>query len=93
MDVPETLSEKIDLFRANGQIFREEDELFTETSWAAVMLGQGIQMQGSSPVADAIDPADIKTEIDGMEQSIRYLVQQLPGHGDFVSRYCPAADA
>ena len=91
MDIPETLTEKIELFRANGQIFREEDELFTETSWAAVMLGQGIQMQGSSPVADALDPVQIKGEIDGMEQSIRYLVQQLPGHGEFVSRYCPAS--
>ena len=91
MDVPDTLTEKIELFRANGQIFREEDELFTETSWAAVMLGQGIQMQGSGPVADAINPAEIKTEVDGMEQSIRYLVQRLPAHGEFVSRYCPAS--
>jgi len=90
MDVPETLTEKIELFRTNGQIFREEDELFTETSWAAVMLGQGIEMEGSSPIASALNPAELKPEIDGMEQSIRYLVQRLPGHGEFVSRYCPA---
>ena len=91
MDVPETLTEKIELFRANGQIFREEDELFTETSWAAVMLGQGIEMEASSPIANTLNAVDMKTEIDGMEQSIRYLVQRLPGHGDFVNRYCPAA--
>jgi len=91
MDVPETLTEKIELFRANGQIFREEDELFTETSWAAVMMGQGIQMQGFSPIAGALDPNLIKPEIDGMEQSIRYLVQRMPAHGEFLNRYCPAA--
>jgi len=90
MEVPQTLTEKIDLFRTNGQIFREDDELFTETSWAAVMMGQGIEMQGYNPVADALDHARIKPEIDGMEQSIRYLVQKLPGHGEFINRYCAA---
>jgi tryptophan halogenase len=25
-----------------------------------------------------------------MEQSIRYLVQAMPGHGDYLARYCPA---
>lgn len=93
MKVPETLSEKVNLFRANGQIFREEDELFTETSWAAVMMGQGIVMEGYSPVADSLNTAKIKKEIDGMEQSIRYLVQLLPGHGEFINRYCPAVAA
>lgn len=90
MDVPETLTEKVELFRANGQIFREEDELFTATSWAAVMMGQGIDMQGYSPIAGSLDPIAIKPEIDGMEQSIRYLVQHMPGHGEFLNRYCPA---
>lgn len=90
MDVPETLTEKVELFRSNGQIFREEDELFTETSWAAVMLGQGIQMEGYSPIASALDSSALKPEIDGMEQSIRFLVQRMPGHGEFLSRYCPA---
>jgi len=92
MTVPETLTEKIELFRANGQIFREEDELFTETSWAAVMLGQGIEMQGYSAVADTLSASEIKPEIDGMEQSIRYLVQRMPTHGEFVGRYCPASN-
>lgn len=93
MQVPETLTEKVELFRANGQIFREEDELFTETSWAAVMMGQGIEMHGYNAAANTLDPATMKTEIDGMEQSIRYLVQRMPGHGEFVGRYCPAQPA
>ena len=91
MEVPETLTEKIDLFRSNGQIFREDDELFTETSWAAVMMGQGIKMEGYSPVADSLNAAKMKPEIDGMEQSIRYLVEKLPGHQEYLNRYCPAS--
>jgi tryptophan halogenase len=90
MDVPDTLTEKVEIFRANGQIFREEDELFTETSWAAVMMGQGITMGGHNAMADALDPATTRTEVDEMEKSIRYLVQAMPGHGDYLARYCPA---
>lgn len=90
MSVPDSLTEKMELFQTNGQIFREEDELFTETSWAAVMMGQGLEMRGHNAMADTLDHAAIKPEIDGMEKSIRYLVDNMPGHGEYLSKYCPA---
>ncbi len=91
MAVPESLTEKIALFRANGQVFREDDELFTETSWAAVMMGQGIAMHGHNPMADSIDLRALAPEINGIEQSVRHVVQHMPAHGDYLARYCPAA--
>lgn len=91
MPVPETLTEKIELFRMNGQIFREEDELFTETSWAAVMMGQGIRMGGHNPVADTLDPAATSKELDEMERSIRFVVDKMPIHSDYLKQYCPGS--
>ncbi|WP_324261433.1 tryptophan halogenase family protein [Altererythrobacter sp. H2] len=91
MPVPDTLTEKVELFRANGQIFREEDELFTETSWAAVMMGQRIAMGGHNAIADKIAGPDLKKELDEMESSIRYLVQHMPTHAAYLDKYCPAA--
>ena len=88
MDVPDSLAEKIELFRMNGQIFREEDELFTETSWAAVMMGQGITMGGNNPVADALPLDTVLGEIDEIEKSIRHLVGVMPSHGAYVQKYC-----
>jgi tryptophan halogenase len=90
MPIPDTLEEKIALFRLNGQIFREEDELFTETSWAAVMMGQGIKMEGHNPMADRLGGPELKHEIDGIEKSIRFLVGQMPAHAQFLKAYCPA---
>ena len=90
MSVPDSLTERVELFRETGQIFREEDELFTETSWAAVMMGQGIAMQGHNAMAETLDRAATKRELDEIEKSIRFLVQHMPGHGEFLSRYCPA---
>ena len=90
MAVPDSLTEKVELFRQNGQIFREDDELFTETSWAAVMMGQGIQMGGHNAMADGLTDAATQKELDGIEQSIRYVVQHMPAHGEYLQRYCPA---
>ncbi len=90
MSVPETLTEKMDIFRANGQIFREEDELFTETSWSAVMMGQGLQMEGHSAIADTLNQGELKAEIDEIEKSIRFLVGHMPSHQEFLQQYCAA---
>jgi tryptophan halogenase len=49
-------------------------------------LGQGVVVA----VADTPGPAKTRGEVDEMEKSIRYLVQQMPGHGDYLARYCPA---
>lgn len=92
MPVPDSLTEKTDLFRRNGQIFREDDELFTETSWAAVMMGQGIAMQGHNAMADSLDETKTRREIDAIELSIRHVVQNMPTHGDYLNSYCPAAN-
>ncbi|RJY10369.1 tryptophan halogenase family protein [Aurantiacibacter aquimixticola] len=93
MSVPDSLTEKIELFKANGQIFREDDELFTETSWAAVMMGQGIAMNGHNAMAATLDQAETRKEFDEIEKSIRFMVQHMPGHGEYLARYCPMQPA
>ncbi|ESQ73606.1 tryptophan halogenase family protein [Asticcacaulis sp. AC402] len=90
MTVPQSLTEKMELFQHNGQIFREDDELFTETSWAAVMMGQGIVMKGHNAMADTLAEAKTREELDGIEKSIQYVVQHMPTHGDYLKKYCPA---
>ncbi|MEM9599858.1 MAG: tryptophan halogenase family protein [Pseudomonadota bacterium] len=93
MDVPDSLREKMALYKHNGQVFREEDELFTETSWVAVMVGQGVLPDGYSPLVDAFDMQAINSEIGEVEKSIRYLVSHMKPHGQFLRAYCPARAA
>lgn len=84
-------AEKIALCRATGQIFREDDELFTETNWAAVIMGQGIAMDGHNQMAASI-AADgkVRGELDEIERSVRFVTHKMPAHGDYLARYCPA---
>lgn len=90
MTIPDTLEEKLELYRHNGQVFREEDELFTETSWVAVMMGQGLMPDNCSPLAATFAVEGVKTEIGEIERSIRYLVQHMPPHEEFLKHYCLA---
>ena len=47
-------------------------------------------MGGHNPVADTFDLPATKSEMDEMEKSIRFVVQHMPGHEDYLKRYCPA---
>ena len=54
------------------------------------MMGQGIMMQGHNAMADGLIGPDTAKELDGIEQSIRYVVEYMPTHGDYLKKYCPA---
>lgn len=90
MDIPDTLEEKLALYRHNGHVFREEDELFTETSWVAVMMGQGLIPEKCNPLAETFAGPGLQEEVGEIERSIAYLVQHLPTHDAFLQHYCPA---
>ena len=90
MEIPETLSRKIDLFRATGRLFRFEDELFSEASWIAVLLGQGIIPSAYEPLADAVDRPLTDRRMDAIAKVIRDIAADMPGHEAFIARYCRA---
>ena len=51
MDVPDTLTERFELFRASGRFFKHNaQELFAEESWVQVLLGQGFEMRADPDV-------------------------------------------
>jgi len=90
MEVPDTLRRKIDLFAANGRVFREDEELFTEESWIQVLLGQGVIPRGYDPLVDLRSDAEIATYLGNIETVIRKCVAVMPSHADFVARTCGA---
>ena len=51
MALPASLAERIAIFRENGRLYRHDNELFSETSWLAVLHGQGIAPKRQHPLA------------------------------------------
>jgi tryptophan halogenase len=87
MSVPDTLSHKIDLFRAQGRTFRLQEELFTEHSWLAVLLGQGLVPRSYDRLVDRVPMADLVKNLAHLKGAMRTAAQALPTHAAFLQRY------
>lgn len=90
MDVPDTLQRKMDLWRANGRIFREDEELFAEESWIQVFLGQGEIPRAYDPLVDIKTDEEIDEFLGNVETVIGKCAALMPSHAAYVAKVCPA---
>lgn len=88
LDIPDRLKNKIELYKTTGRIFREDNELFGDTSWISVFLGQNIRTDQYNPIADVMDTEELKLRLDEVRQVIGGASQAIPSHRDFIARYC-----
>jgi tryptophan halogenase len=90
MELPATLQRKIDLWRSNGRIFREDEELFSEESWIQVFLGQNIVPRSYDPLVEIKSDPQIEQFLGNIAATIDRCVQVMPSHAGYVSKFCPA---
>ena len=90
MAVPDTLQRKIDLFAANGRIFREDEELFAEESWIQVFLGQGVIPRSPDPLVRVQPDAEIERYLSNITEVVAKCVAVMPGHDAYLDRICAA---
>jgi tryptophan halogenase len=88
LEPPDGLAEKLDMFRSSGRIFREHEELFTETSWLAVMIGQGIHANAYHPAADLLSDAETLDRLKHVREVVAATAQMMPTQGDYISEMC-----
>ena len=89
--IPDSLEQKIELFRETGRVFRKNEELFSENSWTQVMMGQGIVPQSYHPIATKLRADELDNFLSMLRTSVSSTVATLPSHHDYVARYCGAA--
>lgn len=92
LPVPAELHRRMDLFKTNGRIHREFDELFTEVAWLQVMLGQGVMPDSWHPLADRLDEDQMRRFLGNISTIINGTIRSLPHHDDFIRRYCAAGE-
>lgn len=92
MSVPQSIEDKMALYASNGRIFRENDELFDETSWLAVMHGQGIVPQGYHPLVDGLPESEVERRLDKIQLVTEKSVDTMMSQDEFIKRYCQATN-
>jgi tryptophan halogenase len=92
MPIPDTLEQKIELFRETGRVFRRNEELFAENSWVQVMMGQGIEPQSYHPIATKLRDDELDRLLKMIRGQVADTVTKLPEHHAYVARYCGAME-
>ena len=88
MEIPDSLKQRLDLFKETGRIFTSEGELFRVDSWAQVMLGQGIYPEQYHQIAAIMKPHELDKFLGDIRQTIDKAVANLPSHQTFLDQYC-----
>jgi tryptophan halogenase len=90
MEVPERLSEKMALYRNNGRTFREDEELFNDTSWFAVLTGQCGKPAAYDPVAEMMSVEETERRLAQIRSAIANSADYMPSHREFIEKNCAA---
>jgi tryptophan halogenase len=88
--IPDSLTEKLELFRANGRIVRVSEELFAEAGWLQVMIGQGVMPAGYNPLADAPSESELREFLSLVRQTVTKHVTGMQSHEAFLAQHCRA---
>jgi tryptophan halogenase len=92
MALPDALAHKIELFRNRGRVARYDGQLFMEPSWVAVFMGQGVWPKAYDPLADLVDPDELRRTLAHIRDFNRQVVSGMPTHERFIAANCKAPE-
>ncbi|WP_199555209.1 tryptophan halogenase family protein [Sandaracinobacteroides hominis] len=90
MALPDTLSAKLEAWKAQAEIPLLEQESYREPSWVSILLGNGIVPHTS---ASSADPSLIARTLANRRRDIAHLADSLPLHAAYIRRHCAAPDS
>ena len=89
MDVPDTVTWKIEHFRRYGRLLARDADLFGPSSWLAVHIGQGNMPQATEPLVHhrGGGQGDWLRKLEG---ALGRAAETLPTHQQWIDRFCKA---
>lgn len=93
MQIPDSLKEKMEVFRTRGFIDNYKYGLFAPPSWISVLYGQGWHQEGVDPLVGNIDKTQVLERFSAMSSMIDERVKHMPAHDVFLKDYCPVDNA
>ena len=91
MEVPDSLAQRIALFRESAMAYQSPDDLFRVDSWVQVMLGQRLKPRRYHQVGRLIPRDQLGDSLGHLKTNIVNAVSSLPSHHSFVEQYCRAS--
>jgi tryptophan halogenase len=85
MPLPDSLTERIELYRRTGRVRPKAGELFTDMSWFYVFDGMGVKPERYDPLLDIVTGEQLRDLFGSLSQSIAALTQAAPSHDSYFS--------
>jgi tryptophan halogenase len=92
MEIPDSLAERIELFRDSAMAYQGADEMFRVDSWVQVMIGQRVRPRGYHHMGRLMEMDSLRVALDTLKKSIGGAVARMPTHREFLNAYCSAAE-
>ena len=87
MELPESLKERLGLFKASANYNVQHAELFKEHSWFAVLIGQGLIPDNYHPLADMLSKGEQNSFLSRIHSGVSGRVSFLDDHRDYLNKY------
>jgi len=78
------------LFEQSGRVFKKADDLFGESSWIQVMIGQGLLPKQYHPIVDQMSDEELQHFLTKIKDTVSNKVKKWPDVNDFIQHYCPS---
>jgi tryptophan 7-halogenase len=86
LELPETLAQRIDLYRSSGRVMLRQPELFNELDWFWIFEGMGVVPRDYDPLVDTIDYEQVKKVMLAISQKIAADTGAAPTHDSFFAQ-------
>jgi tryptophan halogenase len=89
MSVPDSLKEKMELFRRRGRVVKHREGLFLDASWVAVYIGQRVLPESHDQRVDMLPQSVLLQNMESLRAAIRSKAERMPDHRTHFEHYCP----
>ena len=91
MKIPETLKQRIDVYKENARLYRHDNELFSEVSWFAVMNGQSLFPNHYHPNVNIMPIDELEKRMSDIRRVWAKCLDQMPSHQSYIDQHCKMA--
>jgi len=85
MTLPDTLSERIELYRRTGRIRHKAGELFTDLSWFYIFEGLGVVPEQYDPLMDVVPLQSLREMLSALARATHDGARDARSHDSFFS--------
>jgi tryptophan halogenase len=85
MKLPDSLSQRIELYRRTGRIRTKAGELFTDLSWFYIFEGMGVCPDQHDPLMDVVNLPALRDVLSSLAQATAVAAQAAPSHDSYFA--------